>query len=144
MATPNIETMIWLALRGRVESLVLSPSLPVLWPGQGASLPAGRCIEVFHLVNRPVRPFLASGDPHERMGILQLSVVSPISSSEHYETVVREIAGDIADHFPPDLRMTYGDVTVRVSEAPEVAQSYKDQGRNRYITPVSVRWYCFA
>lgn len=141
---PTIETKIWLALRGRVESIVLSQPLPVLWPGQTIGLPAENALEVAHMVNRPARRFIGSDEPHDRRGILQIGLLSTLSNNVHAETVVRQIAGTIADHFPADLKLTYADVLVRIYEAAEVGTSFKDEARNRNITPVSIRWQTWA
>jgi hypothetical protein len=144
LATPNINTSIWLALRAKVAALTFSPAIPVLWPGEAIDLPADRALEVTHFVNRPDRPFLGSTDPHDRVGILQIAVLSPLTSASQAETVVREIAGDIADFFVVDEPLRYGVVTVKVSEAPEVGGSIRDDARSRLLTPVSIRWQCFA
>ena len=142
MATPNVETKIWLALRTRLAGLTLSPAATVLWPGEDASIPSGTAIEVIHQVNRPGRLFMGSTSPHQRQGILQLGVLT-VSGASHHETQVREIAGDIADHFPADLSMTTHGVTVRVTEAPEVGGSFRDDKRARWVTPISIRWETF-
>lgn len=144
MATPSTETKIWLALRSRVESLVLDPTLQILWPGQNVDLPSGNALEVTHLVNRPSRQFIGSNEPHDRRGILQIGVLSLPSTNEHAETVVREIAGRVGNHFPTDHRLAYADVLVRIYEAPEVGSSFKDDQRSRVVTPISIRWRCYA
>lgn len=144
MATPSTETKIWLALRGRVESLVLAPALPILWPGTTTPLPTGNAIEVNNLVNRPTRTFIGSNEPHDRRGILQIGVLTTFSPSIHAETVAREIAAQVAAHFIVDMPLRYEDVDVRVYEAPEVGTAIKDEPRQRWVTPVSVRWRTFA
>lgn len=144
MATPNVNTQIWLALRARVASLALTPALPIIWPGQNMDLPSVRCIEVVNMVNRPDRRFIGSNDPHDRMGILQIGLLSLPSKSEFAETTTREIAGDIADHFNVDAALRYQGVDVRFYEAPEVGTSFKDEARSRIVTPISVRWRTFA
>src|SRR5690554_1305869 len=100
MATPTVNTRIWLALRNHLADLVLTPVLPILWPGTNVTLPSsGRALEITHLVNRPDRRFIGSYEPHDRRGILQIGVLSIPSANEHAETAVREIAGTIAAHF---------------------------------------------
>lgn len=144
MASPTINTQIWLALRNHMADLVLTPVLPILWPGRNVDLPSGNALEVTHLVNRPSRQFIGSNEPHDRRGILQIGVLSLPSTNEHAETVVREIAGQVGNHFPTDARLTYADVMVRVYEAPEVGTSFKDDQRGRVVTPVSIRWQSFC
>lgn len=168
MASPTVDTKIWLALRARVETLLpwvlatgfwedsgfwrttdidapgLKEALPILWPGQNVDMPSGNALEVTHLVNKPNRRFIGSNDPHDRMGILQIALLSTFSGNAHAETVTRDVAGTIAEHFATDLRLSYADVMVRIYEAPEVGTSFKDEARSRVVTPVSVRWQCFA
>lgn len=145
MATPTVDTKIWLALRARVASLTPTPTLPVLWPGVAAELPSGRCIRVRHLVNRPIRQFHSGSDPHQRRGVLQIDlIVEPDATNAQFETAVREIAGDIAGHFPTGLPMRRDDLTVKVIEAPEVSQGVVDDKMNRYVIPISIRWEVFA
>jgi hypothetical protein len=124
--------------------MALTPSLPVIWPGQNKDLPSVRCIEVVNMVNRPDRPFIGSTEPQERMGILQIGLLSLPEAGEYAETMMREIAGDIADHFAVDAALRYRDVAVKIYEAPEVGTSIKDEKRSRIITPISVRWRCNA
>jgi len=144
LATPNLQTKLWLALRAKVETLVLTPALPVLWLSEDVTLPAGNCLEISYQPNRPDRLLLKGSAPHERLGILQLGLLTPYASTSHRETVIREIAGDVADHFVVDEALTYLDITVKVYEAPEVAQTFKDEARQRLVTPIIVRWRCYA
>ena len=144
MATPNLTTRIWLALRTKVEALSLTPALPILWPSEGANLPEGNCLEVTNFVNRPGGRLIKGSLPHERLGILQVSLLSPSSTASHRETVLREIAGDVADHFVVDEPLRYGATTVRVYEAPDVGGTFSDEDRARMVTPVSIRWRCYA
>lgn len=48
-----------------------------------------------------------------------------------------EVAGKVAAHFPADLKITYGGVTVRVAAVPTVVRSIDD-------VLVSVPYECFA
>lgn len=56
--------------------------------------------------------------------------------------VAVEIAGQIAAWFPADLRMTYGDVLVRVTAVPTVAQPIDDD--THLLVPVTVSIETFA
>lgn len=142
---PRIQSKIWFALRARVESLVLIPELPIIWPSQSRDIPSGRCLEVIYMPNRPRRLFLGSTDAHERRGILQIGLLSELNAASQYqENFLQQIAGDIAAHFPCDLPMTYDDITVKVYEAPEVAPAFKDDARKRFVHAVRIRWELFA
>lgn len=135
-----VETAIWMALKGRVETLSLSPSVPVVYPKQDAPA-SGKYIEVADLPNRTSRLSLGSADPHRRPGILQLTLNSPVSPKQAFE-VDKQTAALIAAHFPADLKLTHEDVTVHVTKAPDVAQSYRVNAY--WLTPVSVYYEAFV
>lgn len=142
MATPTVETKIWLALKGRIDSMVLDWPHTILWPGRIVSLPDGIGLEVTYMPNRPLRRYLASDEPSYRRGILQIGVlVKPGVSNPAYP---QEIVGDVADHFPADQPMTYSDITVKVSEDPQVGGGFYDAKRNRFVTPISIRYHVEA
>lgn len=136
---PSIETSIWLALKARVEALVLSPVLPIAWPNLSFTKPATGYLRVTHVPNMNRRLFIGSTGPHQRLGLLQIDVLG--KKNENIAVAV-EVAGKVAAHFPTDLRMRYGDVTVRVTAAPTVAQPMDDD--THVLVPVTVPYECFA
>lgn len=147
---PSIETSIWLALKARVDSLALSPPIAVAFPKdasftrpQTTTTPPRLLpyIEVLHFLNRPRRLFHNGSEPHQRLGILQLTLIYPVSSQHDAVTDI-EIAGQIAAHFPADLPLYRDGLTVRITEAPEIARGFEENGDWR--TPISIRWACFA
>ena len=140
MATPTVETKIWLALRNHLASLVLNPAVPFIWPAEATTIPHGNSLEVTHMPNRPQRQYLGSDEPPYRQGILQVGVLTVPGFSQHM-SVAMEIAGDVAGHFPKDSRMTYSDVVLRVSEDPQVGQGFRDEKRARWVTPVTIRYH---
>ena len=139
MAGPSIETAIWLALKARVQALVLSPVLPVAWPNESFTKPAGGYLRVTHIPNLNRRLFIGSTDPHQRLGLLQVDVFMPRNQNV---AVALEVAGKVAAHFPTDLSMVYGDVSVRVQSAPTVAQPIDDD--THLMVPVTIPVECFA
>jgi hypothetical protein len=152
---PSIETSIWLALRGRVESLALSPALAVAWPKEVFTPPQGGTpptrlayLEVSHLPNRHVVRGVAYEATHERQGILQIVLKYPIEKAAeqpgHSETVQADIAGQIAAHFPAGLRMSHGDVMLKVERAPDIASSFRDNAEPYWQTPISIRYFGFV
>lgn len=139
---PSVETEIWEALRARVETLPLS--LPIAWPA--ALYEAGKApwdsrepwLAVGYAKQPPRRILIATG-PHERVGTLTLAYCAPLGrDSSWYE----QQAGQIAAHFPEDLRLPFGSVTVRIREAPHVQDGYRDGGWWR--VPVAIRWQAYA
>lgn len=132
----SIETSMWMALRGRIASLTLSPTIPVVYPKQDAPA-SGRYILVTYMPNRTSRLMVDSGGSHERPGILQLSLMTPLSTASPAEAEM-DIAGKIAAHFPADLALEHNGVQVRVTKAPDVAMGFRDDDAARWHTPVSI------
>ena len=136
---PTIETSIWLALKARLETLVLSPVLPVAWPNLSFTKPTTGYLRVTHVPNMNRRLFIGSSDPHQRPGLLQIDV---FGKKNENITVAVEVAGKVAAHFSTDIKMTYGGVTVRVTAAPTVSQPMDDD--THVLVPVTVLYECFA
>lgn len=147
---PTIQTKVWMALKARVQTLGLG--LPIDWPMSVEDKPqaGGRplpYVECRHLPNAVVRRFIGSDDPHERPGILQLTICWPVSdigtgAGQTHPDVLIQRAGEIAAHFATDLRMSFQGVTVCVERAPDVAQPYRDEAYIRVT--VSIRYSVFA
>jgi hypothetical protein len=150
MSGPRVETAIWFALKGRVQTLPASivPQTSIAWPKVPFTKPQGGTppkplpyIEVRLLPNRVQRLFIGSAEPHRRPGILQLDFMAPTTGLLDDVQVI-EMAGDIAAHFPADLRLTAHGVTVRIQQAPDVLQGFADGAYWR--VPVSIRYDCYA
>jgi hypothetical protein len=175
MSVPSVETSIWRALKGRVETLPISivPQSSIAWPKisftkpQANNKPAAY-IEVRHLPNKADRILIRGDRPHRRPGILQLDYMEPVASTLN-DVHVAEKAGQIAAHFPPDLKMAFhtflstaiawsdqlvwndavtwdgsmlGVIVARVERAPDVSQGFADGAYWR--VPISIRYDCFA
>lgn len=150
MSVPSVETKIWQALRARAATIpggftISWPMEPFTPPSSGGS--PSPYVECRNIPNRNSRMFIGSNEPHDRKGILQLSLCWPVAdvgtgSGKTNPDVLTERAGQLAAHFPTDHRMIFDGVDVRVSSAPDVAQGYLD---GPYIkVPVSVPWRTFA
>jgi hypothetical protein len=138
----STETSIWLALRARVESLVLSPVLQISWPDEAFQPVVGTSyLEVTHLPNTVQRRFLKGSDPHYFQGILQIILHAPLNSPQAYTQAV-EVAGQIAAHFPADQKMPYGDILVRVSKRPNIAKG--DPGDTFWGIPITIQYHLEA
>lgn len=142
--TASTETKIWQALKAHVSTLA---GYTFAWPMDPFEPGQTPYVEVRQLPNANVRRFIGSGDPHERMGILQLTLCWPVAQvgiglGKVHPDVLVQRAGEIAGHFPTDLPMDNGGVRVRVERAPDVAQPMRDDAWWR--VPVSVRYTCFA
>jgi hypothetical protein len=113
-----IETDIMAALFARVSSLVLSPAMPIAWPNVTYTPPANqRYLRVQFVPNVANRVVIDSDGPHQHLGLLQLSVYAKKNTGE---ATIRADAAAVAAHFPCDLKLYSGDVTVRINKRPDV------------------------
>jgi len=136
----TVEGSILQALFARVSSLVLSPALPVAWPNVTFVPPANqKFLRVQFVPNINNRVLIDSDGPHQRLGLLQISVQWPKGLGEAQP---RELAGKVAEHFPTDLRLTADGLQVRVTKAADVADLIVEDARIQI--PVMVAWECWA
>lgn len=138
----KVETSIWLALKGRVDTLPLSYAKA--WPGQTFEVPsAGGMPAPYLRIGRvtvaPVRHLIADGRPHERTGSLMITLVYPLGQDV---SVYDQIAGTIAEHFKDGTEMSYGRVCVKVRAYPHMGDGYEENGF--WTVPVRIPWRCFA
>lgn len=134
------EGRIFAALMMRASGLS-SLGLPIAWPNVDFTPPAdGKYLRIQHVPNATQRQWIASDGVHRYLGILQVSVFWPKGQNEG-ELRPREIAGQVAAHFPCDHLMTEDDVSVRVMERPTVADMLVED--SRVHIPVSIQWECF-
>lgn len=143
------ETKIWLALKGRVETIPLA--FPKAYPREAFTPPsAAPWLEIVHLPNANSRPFLGADDPMFRQGILQINLRSPVGketgqAQPHPSEVDIQRAGTIAAHFWSDLTgrtLFFEGVRVVIQRAPDVARPFVDGAF--WLTPISVRYEAFA
>ena len=149
MPGPTIETAIWLALKGRVGTLLLNPVLQIAWPKEAFTPPQGGTpakpqpyLEVRHLPNTNTRRAIGNTDAHRRAGILQITLKYPVVLN-HAEAVQTEIAGKIAAHFPAGLPMVSNGLQLKVEKAPDISQGFRDGTDPYWQTPVSIRYRLF-
>lgn len=137
--TPTVETSIWLALKARVQSLPLQ--IAKAWPAEKFTVPAlpAGFIRVGRVSIAPVRELIADGKPHNRTGMLMVTLVQPL---RYDVSVYDEQAGKIAEHFTDGTQMYYNGVCVNVTSYPHVQEGYEDNGY--WTVPVSIPWRAFA
>ncbi len=142
---PSVPTTDWLALKGRIDTLVTAPAMAKFEPGEIFTPPTDATgpapyILLSDVPNEPVRVGLSrsvSGVPHIRSGTLLLTVQWPIARAVSH-VQLREIQGQIAAHFPADTCMTYGPSRLRVTQDADAPQPYVD-GAYR-VAVVRVLW----
>lgn len=143
---PSIVTTDWLALKARIDTLVTAPAMTKFEPGDILTPPTDATgpapyILLSDVPNEPVRVGLSSrgiaGVDHIRSGTLLLTIQWPIARAVTH-VQLREIAGQIAAHFPADTCMTYGPSRLRVTQDADAPQPYVD-GAYR-VAVVRVLW----
>ncbi|MGN6538944.1 MAG: phage tail terminator-like protein [Mesorhizobium sp.] len=141
MSTATIQTAMREAVAARVATIPVVDQFPIVWTDEpsyspDASTPYLRC-SLFYNTTR--RLFLNGADPHQRLNLLQIDVMAKRSWTGKQAT---QVAGQIAQHFAADTRMTFGDVICRVTAAPHVAAPLA--GDVFMQVPVTVPVECFA
>lgn len=126
---PAIETTDWLAIQRRIDALVTAPAMQVFEPGAIFTAPSDSTgplpyILTSDVTNDPVRGGI-SGVPSIRSGTLMLTVMWPIARAASH-TQLKEIAGQVAAHFPEDQCMAYGPSRLRVTQDAGAMQPYVD------------------
>lgn len=143
---PTLDTTDWLALRARIDTLVTDPVMPAFDPGALVTPPSDATgplpfILLSDVPNDRTRVGINTSVPHIRSGTLLLTVQWPIAR-EVSHVQLREIAGQIAAHFPADTCMRYGQSRLRVTRDATALQPYVD-GAYR-VAAVRVPWTSLA
>lgn len=138
----GIETLIWLALKSRIQSL--PTAYAKAWPGMPFDMPSsgGKLLPFLRIgrVNStPVGPFIEYGKPHQRNGFLMVTLVYPLGQDV---SVYDQQAALIASHFADGTQMRADKICVTVTGYPQVQEGYEDIAY--WNTPVRIPWQCFA
>lgn len=139
VAELGIETLIWRALRNRLNEIVFEPALPIAWPNQAFEPPAETYLKVDLLWNRPISRGISPYSTTERRGIFQVTVVAKANIGFNTPT---NIASAIARRFARRVPIVQNDVVVRFEGEPSHGPSLQTGDRLR--TALSVRFYTFA
>ena len=139
------ENTIFEILMSRVATQ--STGLPVVYPGlvypdeSRGETRAQDYILVSHTPNRPERGGINPEDrgSHKFRGFLTLSVMTRIGVGN---SEAAELSGELISHFPADLRLSDGEVILRVVQEPYATQGYRDG--DRWRTPVVVEYDTIA
>lgn len=134
---PAIETTDWLAIKGRVDTLVTDLPMTVYEPGAIIERPMVPHILLSDVTNDPNRVGINTDLPHIRSGMLMVAVQWPIATDVTH-TQLKQIAGQIADHFRADTCMTFGPSRLRVTSDASALPAYVD-GAYR-VAVVRVPW----
>lgn len=145
--TPSIETRIAEAIKARVASLPMASTYTIVWTdgplssGQTSYTPSPtqrylRCTWTPNRASREGR--VASDLPALRMGVLQIDVMALKTQGSG---VAREVAGQVAAHFPLDFCMSFMGIGVRVMEPPSVLAPFID---THIQVPVQIETHTYA
>lgn len=136
----TVPTSIERALFEHLRDIDLDPALQIAWPNIAFSSPVGASyLRVDHLRNDNTRYFARGDAPSLYQGILQITVVSPLNRNPQEVT---EVAGLVAEHFPPDLDLFEDGVRVRIPKWADI--SSPDKTDASWNVMVSVRYEAFA
>ena len=129
---PSYQATDYLALKTRADTLALSPAMTIYEPGAIVDPPSDAIGPLPYILasdvpNDPERVGLSSrgvaGVDHIRSGTFILALQWPIARPVTHAQLV-ELAGQIADHFPADLCMTYAQSRLRVTQDSAPLQPY--------------------
>lgn len=138
MAGPETNIKIWMALRARIEA---ATELPIAWPKTSFAPNGDEYLSVSFLPPRPTRILIGSRGPHRHDGTLALRLTTPMADLRPVE-VSQGKAARIAAAFGVDEPLAFQGVSVRVYELPEVQGGFRDDAW--WMTPINIRWRCFA
>lgn len=134
------ETAIWNALASRMQTLTLSPALPIAWPNVAFENPttAGAFLRVNFLPN----PAEAVTIPHDgwdrHSGIMQVDVMWP--EGEGIAPAMQR-AEAVAAHFPRGWQVRNDGVLVQIVRRGTIAPAIQDPPF--VMVPVSIRFLSF-
>jgi len=135
-----MESEIMELLFARLSSFVASPTLPIAWPNVSFAPPSNhRYLRVRFVPNVANRITIDSDGPHQLLGLLQVSVYWTKGVGEKD---ARNVAAAVASHFPTDLRLNSGSLSVRISKRPDVRDMMVEDVAIQI--PVMIAWECFA
>lgn len=140
---PAIQTTDWLALKTRADTLITDPVMPRYAPGDIFTAPIDAnnkplpYILLSDATNTPDRGGRIDPSLHVRSGTLMITIMWPIARPISHASL-KEIAGQVAAHFPADTCMSYGPSRLRVTQDSDPMQPYVD-GAYR-VAVVRVFW----
>lgn len=149
MAALGTEAQIRDALLSRLESLSLSPPLPVAWPDTPFTKPISGdtppkplpYLEAFYDGSSATPVTIAHDGLNRYLGLLLITVCYPQGAG-----IIKpgNIAGAVAQHFKRGIKMSSGDTTVQIIVPPLVAGTYRDPDGPYTRTIVTIRYQALA
>lgn len=136
----DAETYIHAALMARAESMTLDPVLPLQYPGVSAPdfSTSGEYGRITHLANEPDRWGVKGTSAMDRTGFLQIDLFTPIDEAS-WQVLALKRAGEIAAHFPADLKLSSGGFEVQIQKV-WPGNGRPDPEGTHWHTPVNVEY----
>lgn len=134
-----VETLIYKALRNRLNDLTLDPPLPIAWPNFAFDPPPTTYLKVDMLWNRKVNRGIPNNSATEHRGIFQVTVIAPANTGIVTPT---NIAGTVAAHFKRGTPLNIQGIKVKIEGEPSLAPPLPSGDRIRL--PVSIGFYAFT
>lgn len=129
--TANIETNIWTALKKNINS-----PYTTYWPLDSFKIDVLKEQVIVTLIPNVSERFTIANDGfHDYNGILQLSLLSPLTRTQ--EQVIQS-CGNLVNILPESLVAEHNGVRVYIAKRGDIGQTYRDEGMWR--TPVSFRY----
>jgi hypothetical protein len=135
----TVETIIYKALRNRLNGLTFDPPLPIAWPNFAFDPPPTTYLKVDILWNRNVNRGIAANSATERRGIYQVTVVAPANTGIVAPT---NIAGVVAAHFTRGTPLNRDGIKVKIEGEPSLGPPLPSGDRIRL--PISIGFYAFT
>jgi hypothetical protein len=136
----SVDTAISEALLGRLEAMVLSPPLPVAFPGRAFDPPDDvMWLKAALLPAEPQGIGRDSTNSNVHRGLLQVNVFYPADTAEIQAIV---IADQVIAHFAYGTEVLEGGFLVEVSRAPWRSASVEDKPWQ--MIPVRIPYQCVA
>lgn len=135
----STEEDIEVALLGRMRTIEFSPTIDIAWPNREYTPTGEPYARVDHLRNPSSRLFLKGSDPHNHMGIFQVTIVSKLEKGPSQASA---LAGQVVEHFPADLKLFEGAVKVKVTKKPDVSTPLRTDASWDLV--VSIPYEAFA
>jgi hypothetical protein len=122
--------------------MTLTPACPVAWPNVKFDAPAGqRYLRVSFMPTSTLGVGLADDSSNQHRAILQIDVMTPVTSSGEGITAPLAIAGQVATHFKRGTRLYRGPTRILIRRA--VIEGAMVSGAH-WMTPVSIYARAFA
>lgn len=138
MAT-SIQGRINALLFGRLNSIILSPALPVAWKDMPFAPPATAYLIAHVATNQPRDDFRTAGEPALHRGIFSVALMYPKGGGMSAPT---DVAWEIASYFPRGLHLWDGDLKVTISKTPHLPGAIIEETRTRH--PVIINWMSYS